>query len=192
MACGTSRAVLLAVGLLIAAGCTPNDSILPSPTPSVSLASPSSAGSSQEAQVLRDYDAAEGAYRSMTAEVDRLAASGGASSATPVMRDTASGQYLAFQLDGLQIAKKRGWRTLEPTTIVGVARLGWSPRRIRLTACEDNSGVRIVNKTGRDVTPESSRRYVQVLAIDKIADRWKVTAASTTEVSNFKDRECAQ
>lgn len=146
----------------------------------------------REKRERQDYESAERAYRSITGEVDRLAAAGGASEPTALMRATATGAYLEFQMESLRIAKKKGWRTTGPTNIVGIARRGWSSTSISLSSCEDNSKIRVLNRYNRDVTPKSSRRYIQNLTIKRVDKSWKVATATTQVVPDFQNRDCGQ
>jgi hypothetical protein len=191
--CGAREGLALALAIslsLAIISCTPNAGGAPSVNPTIAPSPVPTLESPQERQVRRDYEAAETAYRAVTAEVDRLAAAGGTEAATARMRETATDEYLTFQLESLQYAKEKGWRTQKPTRIVGVGRRGWSSREIGLTACEDNSEVRIIDRRGRDVTPDSVRRYVQTLTVKKVDSRWKVSMATTQQVPNFKSRDC--
>lgn len=191
--CGARQGLVLAVAMslsLAMIGCTPKAGGAPSVNPTVAPSPAPTLESPQERQVRRDYEAAEAAYRAVTAELNRVAAAGGTNAATAKMLATATDDYLAFQLRSLQSAKKKGWRTFGTTRIVGVARRGWSSREIGLTTCEDNSKVRILDKHGRDVTPDSNRRYVQTLTVKTVASRWKVAAATTQRVPDFESRDC--
>ena len=89
----------LAALCLSAVACTPPEPSTPSPSPTPS-ASPTE--TALERQTRLDFEAAEKAYRTFSAEYDRLANAGGAKEPTQVLKDTAAGPYLADASAGLR------------------------------------------------------------------------------------------
>src|SRR6478609_7034287 len=82
----------LAALCLSAAACTPAGPSTPSPTPTPS-ASPTE--TQLEKQTRLDFEAAEKAYRTFSAEFDRLRQQGYAGEPTQVLKDNGAGPYLA-------------------------------------------------------------------------------------------------
>jgi hypothetical protein len=138
-----------------------------------------------------DYEAAEEAYRSSTAEQDRLYQAGGATKANAALRATATGSYLKITLKSLREVHESGWHATGNTKIIGVVRNGgWREGRIGLTSCEDNNAIRFFDRKGEDVTPKNERRYVQELTVVKVTERWKVSMANSTKVHSFEGQPC--
>ena len=54
-----------------------------------------------------------------------------------------------------------------------------------LTACEDASKVRLLNRAGKEVLKDRDRLFVQYLTASKIGNRWKITAADGKAVKSF-------
>lgn len=185
---GTSEGLLaLAISLsLLTIGCTPEagggPSTAPSPPPSVP-------GTSREERARVDFAAAERAYKGATAEVSRLLMVGGADRPTKVLLTFAEGRYLDFTVDVLRSTKNSKTHTTAPLTIEAVTPSGgWSENRISLTACEDATKVRVLDRSGNDVTPKGMRRAVQQLTVVKSGDFWKVADAETTLVKSFENQ----
>ena len=101
------------------------------------------------------------------------------------------GDYLDLVVRALRFAHDRHWRSNGSTRILGVVPNGWQERTVRLIACEDNSGVRLMDKSGKDVTPQKTRTYVQHLTVKNVGGRWKVAGISTTVVKSFEGQRCA-
>jgi hypothetical protein len=187
------RRGFVSVGAVVAccalvAGCTPEPpaSTLP-PTPVTTTPTESQI----ERQMRLDYEAAEQAYRASTAEQDRLYQGGGATSASPVLKVTATGSYLTITLKSLREVHKAGWHAEGGTKIIGVVRNGgWRAGQVGLTSCEDNNAIRFLDRRGNDVTPQVERRYVQKLTIMRVRDRWKVSSANSTRVHSFEGQPC--
>ena len=184
VACGL---VVLAASL--AGGCTPESgptqSTSPSPLVSAS-ASPTPTENAQERQQRLDREAAENAYLTADKELARLAMAGGASKPTKVLLATTAGDYLEVQMSDLKYFKKHGWRADRPVRSTVVADGGWSPTEIRLTACEDGSQVRLLNKSGKEVEKDRPRRLVQSLTATKVSGAWKITGLETKTVKTFE------
>jgi hypothetical protein len=103
----------VSVGAVVAccaltAACTQEPEQTRSPSPTSAATTPSE--SQIERQMRLDYEAAEEAYRSSTAEQDRLYQAGGATKATPSLRATATGSYLRITLKSLREVHESGWR----------------------------------------------------------------------------------
>jgi hypothetical protein len=158
-----------------------------SPTPAATTPSESQI----ERQMRLDYEAAERAYRTNMAEQDRQSKLGLAAK-TRELTSTATDSYLIFVLQVLRDIRDSGWRARGTTNIRGVARDGWQDDQVRLTACEDNSAVKFVDKDGRDVTPKNVvRTYVQNLTVDRIKGRWKVADVESRPVKSYEGASCA-
>jgi hypothetical protein len=174
----------------LAAACTPEPGPARTSSPTAAATTPSE--SEIERQIRLDYEAAESAYRASTSEQDRLYRAGGAMKPTPALKATSTGSYLRITLQSLREVRKSGWHAEGSTRIVGVSRDGgWKSGRLGLTSCEDNSLIRFFDGRGKDVTPKVERRYMQKLAIVKVAERWKVSTAISTRVHSFKGQSCA-
>ena len=184
-------------GCALIAACTPNQppGVTPTPTPTVpATTSPSPTATRTETDIERrmrlDFEAAERAYRASVAEQDRLSRLG-VSRATAELKRTSAGSYLEFALMGLREIEESGWRTTGDLRIAGIARGGWQERQVDLVACEDGSKIRIVDKSGRDVTPQkATATYVQNLTIQKYGNDWKVSDISSKPVKTFKGQPC--
>jgi hypothetical protein len=183
---------LVSVGALVAccalaAACTQEPAHTSSPTPVATTFSESQI----ERQMRLDYEAAEEAYRTSTAEQDRLYEAGGATKATPALRATATGSYLRITLKSLRDVHESGWHAKGNTKIIGVVgNGGWREGRVDLTSCEDNNAIRFFDRMGEDVTPKNERRYVQELTVVKVTERWKVSTANSTRVHTFEGQPC--
>jgi hypothetical protein len=170
----------------LAVACTPEPAIAPSPTP----ASTTLTESQIERQMRLDYEAAEQAYKAAVAEQERQAVLGLAK-LTPALKASAVENYLDLVLRALRYAHDRHWHSNGSTRILGVVPNGWQERTVRLIACEDSSGVRLIDKGGKDVTRQKTRTYVQHLIVKNVGGRWKVADISTTVVKSFKGQPCA-
>ena len=187
------RRGFVSVGAVIAccalSGCTagPASTSAPSPTPAATTPTESQI----ERQMRLDYEAAEAAYRANRAEQARLYQAGGTTRATSVMRATSTDSYLRITLEALRRTQKAGWHATGMTEVVGaVAHSGWKENEVGLTSCEDSSVVRFVDRSGKDVTPSTNRRYVQALKVVKRSGHWKVSEAITAKVSSFEEQPC--
>jgi hypothetical protein len=173
----------------LAAACTPEPA--PTSTSSLTPTATTPTESQIERQMRLDYEAAEKAYRANRAEQARLYLTGGTAKATPAMRATATDSYLRITLEALKRIKNAGWHATGTTEIVGVvAGGGWKEDEVGLTSCEDSSVVRFFDRSGKDVTPSTNRRYVQALKVVKRNGRWKVAEAVTTKVTSFEGQPC--
>ena len=173
----------------LAAACTSEPTSVT--TPSLTPPATTPTESQIERQMRLDYEAAESAYRANRAEQARLYMAGGTTKATRRMRATATGSYLRITLEALRKVKEAGWHATGTAEIVGVAANGgWKENEVGLTSCEDSSVVRFLDRSGKDVTPSTNRRYVQALKIIKNGNRWKVSEAVTTKVTNFQGQPC--
>jgi hypothetical protein len=187
--------VVLVAGLL-AAGCTPEPGPTPSATPPPSVSSPSPrptpTENAQERQQRLDFEAAEKAYLTADAEVNRLGQMGGASKATKILLATTDGQYLDVQVEDLKTLKENGWRTDRPLRTSVTANGGWSPEEIGLTACEDASKVKLLDSDGKEVAKDRDRRFVQRLTAVRRDGTWKISGIESKVVRNFSgEAACA-
>jgi hypothetical protein len=172
----------------LAVACTPEQ---PSPTtPPTTPAATTPSESEIERQMRLDYDAAEQAYRANIAEQDRLYRRGGATRATAALKATATGEYLKITVGWLRDFHRSRLRAAGSSNVVAVERTGWKEGRVRLTACEDGSAVKIVDRSGRDVTPSEHRRFVQSLTAVRTGGQWKVSEQTSKRVSDFKGALC--
>ena len=185
----------IAACTLIAA-CTPEPpTVVNTPTPSVSTptASPAPTESEIERQMRLDYEAAESAYRAAVSEVSRLAGRGDVTAATPALKSVATGDYLKFQVDTLTDLTRKGLRIDGTVQVMGVSRDGgWQADRVSLIACEDNSTWRLIDRKGRDVTPQDRPDYIQSLQLIKSAERWKVSDTTSRTIPNVSKSDCAE
>jgi hypothetical protein len=187
------RRGFVSVGAVVAccalvAGCTPEPpaSTLP-PTPVTTTPTESQI----ERQMRLDYEAAEKAYRANIAEQDRLARAGGIRRATSALKSSAEGSYLSFTVASLALIKRNGWRGSGSTMILGVVKIGWQEKRVRLMSCEDGSSLRLFDKSSNDVTPKGESRFVQSLLVVQRAGRWRVSAFDSKSVKAFEGQPCA-
>ena len=183
LACG-----LTMLAALLAGGCTKESEPTPSPSPSLTATSPAPTPTenAQERQQRLDREAAETAYRTADKELARLAMAGGASKPTKVLLATTGGDYLEVQMSDLKYFKEHGWRADRAVRSAVVANGGWSPTKIGLTACEDGSQVRLLNKRGKEVEKSRPRRTVQTLTATKTSGVWKITDLDTKFVKTFE------
>jgi hypothetical protein len=174
---------------LASAACSPDQAPASTPLPTPAATTP--AESQIERQMRLDYEAAEKAYRANRAEQARLYQAGGTTEATSAMKATATASYLRITVEALGRIEEAGWHATGTTEIVGVvANGGWKENEVRLTSCEDSSVVRLIDHSGKDVTPSTNRRYVQALKVVKLGGRWKVSKAVTTKVNSFQGQPC--
>jgi hypothetical protein len=173
----------------LAAACTPESAPVQTSSPTPAATTPSE--SQIERQMRLDYDAAEQAYRDNIAEQDKLARAGGVQKATPSLKSTAEGEYLSTALASLAYIKRKGWHGTGSTTIVGVVRNGWQEKHVNLTSCEDGSELRLIDASGKDVTPKGFSRFVQSLSVVQRAGRWRVASFESKRVEVFQGEPCA-
>jgi hypothetical protein len=180
-------AVVTCCALVAACTAEPASTNTPAPTPAATTPTETQI----ERQMRLDYESAEAAYRANRAEQARLYQVGGTARATSAMRATATDSYLRVTLEALRRIKKAGWHATGTTEVVGVvAHGGWKENEVGLTSCEDSSVVRFFERSGKDVTPSTNRRYVQALRVVKRSGRWKVSEAITAKVSSFEGQPC--
>jgi hypothetical protein len=179
-------AVVACCALAAACASEPASTSTRSPTPVVTTITESQI----ERQMRLDYEAAETAYKAALGEQERQAGLGIAK-LTPALKTSATGEYLDLVLKALRYARERHWRSSGSTRILGVVRNGWQEQAVRLTACEDSSGVRLIDKDGTDVTRQQTRNYVQNLTVENVDGHWKVADISTTVVKSFEGQQCA-
>ena len=134
-----------------------------------------------------DKEAAEKAYATASKESNRLGMAGGASKPTKILTDNASGVYLEVQMDDLSFLKSRGYRADMGAKTSVTANGGWSAKEIGLTACEDASKVRLLDRSGKEVRKDRPKRFVQTLTASKIDGRWKITDVNSKIVKTFRN-----
>jgi hypothetical protein len=173
----------------LAAACTQEPAQTSSPSSPAPVAT-TPTESQIERQMRLDYEAAERAYRAALAEQERQAVLGIAQ-LTPALKASTTGAYLDLVVKALEYAHDRHWRSSGSTRILGVVPNGWKERTVTLIACEDSSGVHLVNEAGNDVTRQNTRTYVQDLTVKANGGRWKVADVSTTVVKSFEGQPCA-
>lgn len=190
VACG-----LVVLAALLAGGCTPESgptqSTSPSPPPSAS-ASPTPTENAQERQQRLDFEAAKEAYLAATSEFDRLLMSGGARKPTPALLATTSGDYQRALMYVLQTFKTNRWHSDRPILQIAVIRGGWSPDELDLTACEDTSKVRYLDRHGKEVLTDRKRRYVHLLTAKKTKGQWKIATIESEAVKSFTHEACGK
>ncbi|GAA3622816.1 hypothetical protein [Microlunatus ginsengisoli] len=149
-----------------AGACTPTDPPSASPSPS---ATPTE--TELERQTRLDFEAAEKAYRTFSAEYDRLSNAGGAAGPSAVMKENGAGPLLDAARGALRDQLKRGERTTGSVHIVWIRHGAYSPAKLTLNTCEDGSSVRITDKSGKAVGNGSiGTASVEVRKLD---GRWK-------------------
>jgi hypothetical protein len=146
----------------------------------------------QEREMRADQEAAMKAYTTARKETDRLLMAGGATKPTKTLLATTGGEYLKTKMYVLQTFKERGWRADRGMATVVVAAGGWSPDNLGLTACEDDSQAKFINKKGKEVFKDRDHRYVQTLTATKKDGVWKITDSESKAVKNFENEgSCA-
>lgn len=192
-----TRVAALAAGLALAvtslSGCQwlaeqttptfPRATATPNPTP------PETA---QEREMREDQEAAIKAYLTANKETERLVMAGGATKPTKVLLATTDGFYRDVKMNTLKIYKERGWRTDRPATTAVFADGGWSPNNLGLTACEDDSKVKVLDEKGKEVFKDRDHRYVQTLTATRKDGVWKITDVESKAVKTFEtEGNCA-
>jgi hypothetical protein len=151
-----------------------------SPTPT-----PTPTENAQERQQRLDFEAAEKAYLTGTREYQRLLMAGGATKPTKLLRETTGGFQLKATMNALKTVKKNGWHTDRPASQVVSATGGWEPVELQLTACEDTSAVKFLDKSGNEVFEDRDLRYVHTLTATKSDGVWKITDGESRAVKDF-------
>lgn len=164
----------------------------PSVPPATATPNPTPPETSMEREMRLDKEAAVKAYLTAAKEADRLVMAGGATKPTKVLLATTGGEYLKTTMYGLRLFKEKGWRTDRPPTTAVFADGGWSPDNIGLTACEDSSKVKFLDKKGKEVFKDRDMRYVQTLTATKKNGVWKITDLESKAVKTFEtEGNCA-
>ena len=182
-AAAAAAVVLSLAGLT---GCQLPTQVAPLPTPEPTTAN-SPAETEQERTMRLDREAAEKAYTATNKEGTRLARGGGASKPTKPLTDNADGVYLKVQLKGLRFLESKGYRADRAPRTSVTANGSWSARKIELTACEDASKVRLVDKSGKEVRKDRPKRFVQTLTATRVDGRWKITDVHSKIVKTFRN-----
>ena len=157
---------------------------LPPPGPTTTS---TPAETDQERTIRLDKEATEKAYTATNTEGTRLARAGGASKPTRILNDNADGIYLEVQMKGLRFLKSNGYRADRASRTSVTANGGWSAKEIGLTACEDASEVRLLDKSGKEVRKDRPKRFVQTLTATKVDGRWKITDVDSKIVKTFRN-----
>ncbi len=192
-----TRVAALVAGLVFAAASTSGCQWLaqqtsPSFPPATATPNPTPPETAQERVMRLDQEAAMKAYLTSGKETDRLAMAGGATKPTKILLATTGGEYLKTQMYGLEFFKEKGWRADRPTVTSVVADGGWSPDNLGLTACEDTSKVKILDKKGKEVFKDRDTRYVQTLTATRKNGVWKITDVESKAVKTFEhEGNCA-
>jgi hypothetical protein len=145
----------------------------PTPTPTPTPAPQSSpAETALERQKRLDFEEAEKNYRTFIAEYNRVAKAGGADAATPVMKATAAGPYLAFYVGRIRAIKADRVHYTSGTEIGYVHPAAYSTTQLTLEVCEDGSRNKVLNSNGKQVS--SGTAALRSLYARPIAGRWVV------------------
>jgi len=144
------------------------------------------AETTQERTMRLDKEAAEKAYALVSKESNRLGMAGGASKPTKILTDNADGIYLEVQMNDLSFLKSNGYRADMGAKTIVTANGGWSAKKIGLTACEDASKLRLLNKSGKEVEKDRPKRFVQTLTATRVDGRWKITGVDSKIVKTFR------
>jgi hypothetical protein len=183
---GLAAAVAAVACLTATSGCDWLASQIPSgPTPGPVQPTSTASESAQERAMRLDKAAAKNAYLDGWTEMDRLAMAGGADKPTKKLTDNFSGTYLAGNVEALQLFKKNGWHNDKSAPLKVTADQGWSASKIELTACEDSTKVRTLDKSGKEVNKGGVRLIVQTLVAKKTGDRWKIDSQTSRPVKTF-------
>ena len=142
----------MAVGVLFGS-CAPEVPPTSSPTPVVaptpSASTPTE--SPQEREERLAYEGAEKAYRTFITEYSRVVRSSDRPHVTQPMRRNASGPYLKAYSKFIKQRRESRVRSSGPFTVGQVERVAYAPNQVLLTACEDGSKAKVVNRKGRVV-----------------------------------------
>lgn len=158
-------------------------------TPSLPVQTPAptkSTETAQERQMRTDQEGAMKAYLTSSREADRLAMLGGSTKPTKVLQATTGGAYQEAIMNALKTFRENGWRTDRPSEDAVIADGGWSPGKVGLTACEDSSKVRFLDKKGKEVFKDRDRRYVQTLTATQVDGVWRITDGESKAVKTFE------
>jgi hypothetical protein len=168
----TYLGAMVACALLPA--CTPT-AVSTTPTPGVStpVGQSTPPETDQQRKERLDFEAAEKAYRTFAAEYDRLyEIKDGPIKPTKKLTDNASGPYLKVMLGFLQDSRRRGHHTEGRVRIAYVERGAYSTSELILNTCEDGSGVRVLDKNGKQVATGGTSKLT--LYVHPVGGRWKV------------------
>ncbi|HET9650342.1 MAG TPA: hypothetical protein VFP34_19210 [Microlunatus sp.] len=161
-------AAVVAATLLPLAACTPGgDGPSTSPTPTLQ---PSPPETSLERQQRLDFEAAAKSYRAFMEEYNRLAKAGGSLQATPVMKSTAAGPFLAFYTDALREQKQQGQRYTTGVEIGYVKSGAYSSNELTLEVCEDGSQNKVLDRDGKEVA--AGQILLRAVYVRPIQGRW--------------------
>ena len=141
-----------------------------------------------EKRTREDFASAEATYRASVAEQNSLYAIGGASKATTEIRRTASGSYLELIVTSLRTLKTNGWYAKGEPKISKLSPTLWRENAVTLVACEDASAVKLIDKSGKDVTPAGDRLFVQTLQVLRSDGIWRVDGIKTLQVTSFDNQ----
>ena len=192
-----TRVAALAAGLALAvaslSGCQwLAQQTTPSFPPATATPNPTPPETAQEREMREDQEAAIKAYTTATKETDRLLMAGGTTKPTKTLLATIGGDYLDTTMYALETFKEEGWRADRPSTNTVVADGGWSPDNLGLTACEDDSKVKVLDKKGKEANKDRDHRYVQTLTATKKNGVWKITDVESKAVKTFEhEGNCA-
>ena len=142
----------MAVGALLSS-CAPELPPTSSPTPVVAP-TPSAttpAESPHEREERLAYEGAEKAYRTFITEYFRVAGASHLPHVTQPMRRNAGGPYLKAYSTFIKQRRERQVRSVGPFAVGYVEHVSFAPNRVMLTACEDGSKVKVVDRKGRVV-----------------------------------------
>lgn len=169
---------------LLGTACSPTDPPAPTPSSNVPSASPTPTENAQEREERLAYAAAETSYREFRAEFREVTGAGGASKPSSIMKQTASGPYLADATKVIMAYKETGGYTTGTTRIGYIRGAGYSTSSLILDVCEDETSVKTFNSERKQV----ARNGVLVLRLDvrKIEGSWKVW-----DFTGQKEKGCA-
>jgi hypothetical protein len=181
-----AAAAAAALSLAGLTGCELLAGQVPLPTPDPTTTSPP-AETDQERTIRLDREAAVKAYMMASQESNRLGMAGGATKPTRALTDNAGGVYLEVQMNDLSFLKSKGYRADMGARTSVTANGGWSAKEIGLTACEDASKLRLLDKSGKEVEKNRPKRFVQTLTATKVDGRWKITDVDSKIVKTFRN-----
>ena len=166
----TRQGLVLGVSLLalVGFGCTPQTT--PPPPPPQTATSP--AESAQEREERLAYEAAEKSYREFSLEFRRITARGGAAAATPKMKSSAAGPYLANAVKVIKAYKDTGGYTKGTVNFGYIRPAGYSPDSLILDVCEDERSVQTYNSKNKRVATNGI--LILQLEVKHDSGTWKV------------------
>jgi hypothetical protein len=172
----------VAASCTLVAACTPSGPPVSTPSPTPASTSPSE--TQLERQTRLAFEAAEKAYRANSAEVQRLSLAGGTYQPTKVLKNTSTGEYLKLQMSALKFLMDHKYRSSGKASIRWVKNESFEQARLKIQACEDSSGIALIDSYGKKVPSDSKGNnfYIQDITAVRIDGAWKLSDFSSQDV----------